>query len=745
MQENSFGLSLRKSKLSLKLIFSHMSTPRTKPSLSKSVQKRYFNRELSWLAFNERVLDQAFSDQYPLLERTRFLSFVSSNLDQFYEIRVAGLMQKVDAGISRKSLDGSLPESLLNEVRQKAHAMSQREYECWREHLQPELAKEGITFKRIEKLSKEEFLWLRAYFRREVYPVLTPLAIDPTHPFPLIANKSLNLLVALRNRRKKRQKPLMAIVPVPRILPRLVRIEKKSGRGDTFVFLSEVVRHFVADLFPGHDAIGAWAFRITRNSHLYVDEEEIENLLLSIEEELHNRRKGAAVRLEIDDEVEEEVLNNLLTAINLQKEDVVRIRGPINLYRLMKLPDMVDRPDLKFEPFEARVPVALGMRKNLFSELAKRDFLLHHPYDSFAPMVDFLRVAAEDPDVFAIKLTIYRTSGDSPIVQALMDAARNGKQVTALVELKARFDEEANVQWSRRMEEVGVHVVYGLAGLKTHCKCCLVVRREKNKLRRYAHLGTGNYNPSTAKTYTDYSLFTSKSAFTADLANLFNTLTGYTRKPNFRKILVAPYSLHSEVIRLIGEEIKAAKSGKEARVIIKVNSLIDPECIDELYKASQAGVKVDLIVRGICGLVPGVRGLSENIRVKSLLGRFLEHSRVFHFQNAPIGNRTYLGSPDWMPRNFFRRVEVAFPVEQVEEEKKILDTMQAFIDDNAFATELKSSGKYNPASKRKKIFSVQENLIESTKVEIAKQMEASLRRRTSGKTKDQSEGDQENS
>ena len=722
-----------------------MSTPSTKPSLSKSVQKRYFNRELSWLAFNERVLDQAFSDQYPLLERTRFLSFVSSNLDQFYEIRVAGLMQKVDAGISRKSLDGSLPESLLNEVRQKAHAMSQREYECWREHLQPELAKEGITFKRIEKLSKEEFLWLRAYFRREVYPVLTPLAIDPTHPFPLIANKSLNLLVALRNRRKKKQKPLMAIVPVPRILPRLVRIEKKSGRGDTFVFLSEVVRHFVADLFPGHDAIGAWAFRITRNSHLYVDEEEIENLLLSIEEELHNRRKGAAVRLEIDDEVEEEVLNNLLTAINLQKEDVVKIRGPINLYRLMKLPDMVDRPDLKFEPFEARVPVALGMRKNLFSELAKRDFLLHHPYDSFAPMVDFLRVAAEDPDVFAIKLTIYRTSGDSPIVQALMDAARNGKQVTALVELKARFDEEANVQWSRRMEEVGVHVVYGLAGLKTHCKCCLVVRREKNKLRRYAHLGTGNYNPSTAKTYTDYSLFTSKSAFTADLANLFNTLTGYTRKPNFRKILVAPYSLHSEVIRLIGEEIKAAKSGKEARVIIKVNSLIDPECIDELYKASQAGVKVDLIVRGICGLVPGVRGLSENIRVKSLLGRFLEHSRVFHFQNAPIGNRTYLGSPDWMPRNFFRRVEVAFPVEQVEEEKKILDTMQAFIDDNAFATELKSSGKYNPASKRKKIFSVQENLIESTKVEIAKQMEASLRRRTSGKTKDQSEGDQENS
>jgi len=385
----------------------------------------------------------------------------------------------------------------------------------------------------------------------------------------------------------------------------------------------------------------------------------------------------------------------------------------------------------------------LSMRKNFFAELAKKDFLLHHPYDSFAPMVDFLRVAADDPDVFAIKLTIYRTSGDSPIVQALMDAARNGKQVTVLVELKARFDEEANVQWSRRMEEVGVHVVYGLAGLKTHCKCCLVVRREKNKLRRYAHLGTGNYNPSTAKSYTDYSLFTAKAGLTSDLANLFNTLTGFTRKPSFRNILVAPYTLHSEVVRLIGEEIKAANAGKDARILIKVNSLIDPECIDELYKASQAGVRVDLIVRGICGLVPGVKGLSDNIRVKSLLGRFLEHSRVFHFQNAPTGKRTYLGSPDWMPRNFFRRIEVAFPVEQKEEEKKILGSMNAFLEDNEFATELKSTGKYAPAPKRKKLFSAQEHFISSTKLEIEEQVKAALRR-ASGKPNNQSKGDEEN-
>jgi len=623
--------------------------------------------------------------------------------------------------------------------------MSHREYECWREHLQPELAREGISFKNVEKLSKEEFVWLRAYFRREVYPVLTPLAIDPTHPFPLISNKSLNLLVALRNRRKKKSKSLMAIVPVPRILPRLVKIDKQEGqgKGNTFVFLSEVVRYFVTDLFPGHDAEGAWAFRITRNSHLYVDEEEVENLLLSIEEELHNRRKGAAVRLEIDEAVNGDVLKTLLTAINLQEENVLKIKGPINLYRLMKLPDMVDRPDLKFEPFEARIPTALSMRKNFFAELAKKDFLLHHPYDSFAPMVDFLRVAADDPDVFAIKLTRYRTSGDSPIVQALMDAARNGKQVTVLVELKARFDEEANVQWSRRMEEVGVHVVYGLAGLKTHCKCCLVVRREKNKLRRYAHLGTGNYNPSTAKSYTDYSLFTAKAGLTSDLANLFNTLTGFTRKPSFRNILVAPYTLHSEVVRLIGEEIKAANAGKDARILIKVNSLIDPECIDELYKASQAGVRVDLIVRGICGLVPGVKGLSDNIRVKSLLGRFLEHSRVFHFQNAPTGKRTYLGSPDWMPRNFFRRIEVAFPVEQKEEEKKILGSMNAFLEDNEFATELKSTGKYAPAPKRKKLFSAQEHFISSTKLEIEEQVKAALRR-ASGKPNNQSKGDEEN-
>ena len=703
---------------------------------------KIFNRELSWLAFNERVLDQAFSPQYPLLERTRFLSFVSSNLDQFYEIRVAGLMQKVDAGITRPSLDGSAPQGLLDEVRQRAQAMSQREYACWRDSLQPALAKSGVKCKSIDQLNQTEFTWLRAYFRREVFPVLTPLAIDPTHPFPLILNKSLNLFVSLRNLRRKKAKPLRAVVQVPRILPRLVKIEQDGGKDDVFVFLSEVVRHFVSDLFSGHEVLGAWAFRITRNSHLYVDEEEVENLLLSIEEELHNQRRGAAVRLEIDEQVDTEVLNYLLESIHLTDADVVRINGPINLYRLMSLPDMVDRPELKFTPFEARVPAALSQRGKLFREIGKKDFLLHHPYDSFTPMVDILRQAAEDPDVFAIKLTFYRTSGDSPVVKALMDAAQNGKQVTAMVELKARFDEEANIIWSRKMEEVGVHVVYGLSGLKTHCKCCLIVRREGSKLKRYAHLGTGNYNPSTAKSYTEYSLFTSDTAFTADLANLFNALTGYTRKPNFKKILVAPFNLHDEMIRLIKEETAAAKKGKNARIVLKVNSLIDPDAIQSLYEASQAGVKVDLIVRGICGLVPGVKGLSEKINVCSLLGRFLEHSRIYHFQNAPLGERTYLGSADWMPRNFFRRVEVVFPLEPTEMEKEVLETMDGYFRDNEFASELRSRGNYVAAPRRgRKPFALQQYLVEQSVEATNREVETLRLGRASGKSKNQSERD----
>jgi polyphosphate kinase len=682
----------------------------TKPTI------KYFNRELSWLAFNNRVLDQALSESYPLLERIRFLSFVCSNLDQFYEIRVAGLMQKVDGGATKCGMDGMSPAKLLSEIKREAGQMATEKQDCWNNVLKPALKEQKVLFKKVEELSKDEFTWLRNYFKKEIFPILTPLAIDPTHPFPLILNKSLNIIVALKNQRKKKAKTLTAIVPVPRILPRLVKLYSKTG-SDTFLFLSDVVRHFVDDLFPGHIATGAWAFRITRNSHLYVDEEEVENLLQSIEEELHNLRKGAAVRLEIDKCINSEVLQYLLNAINLSEDDVILVDGPINLYRLMSLPNEVDRPDLKFPSFDAYTRPEFKEGDKIFDILKKKDILLHHPYDSFTPIVDFLREAASDPDVFAIKLTIYRTNGNSPIVRALMDAARDGKQVTALVELKARFDEEANVQWAHKMEEVGVHVVYGLPGLKTHSKCCLVVRRENSKLKSYAHLGTGNYNPSTAKTYTDYSLFTSNQSYTSDLSNLFNTLTGYSRTPRFKKLLVAPFTLHDRTIKFIHEESEAAKKGKVARIIIKVNSLIDQPTIDALYDASQNGVKVDLIVRGICGLVPGVRGLSENIKVRSILGRFLEHSRVFYFQNAIAGKNLFVGSADWMPRNFLRRVEAVFPIEDPEQIKSVLKDLEYFLLDNEGASTLKKDGSYVKVKtqlKTKKAFSAQQTLIEET-------------------------------
>ena len=655
---------------------------------------QYFNRELSWLAFNRRVLDQALSDKNPLLERIRFLSFVSSNLDQFYEIRVAGLLQQVDANTTKADFDGLGPRELLERIRAICGEMVEAQYSCWKESLKPELERERVHFKSVEDLTPKEFKWLRSYFRREVYPVLTPLAIDPSHPFPLITNKSLNLIVSLKNPNPKHKEPLIAVAPVPRILPRIVRVDPDPGKPATFMFLSDVVRRFADKLFPGYKLLGAWAFRITRNSDLYIDEEEVENLLTKIEDELHNLRKGAAVRLEIEESVDENILRYLLQAIQLSEIDVHRIDGPLNLYRLMKLPDLLDRPDLKFENYAPTLPKPLQAEESMFAAIRRNDFLLHHPYESFAPVVEFVRQAADDPDVFAIKQTLYRTSEDSPILKALMDAARNGKQVTALVELKARFDEAANIQWARQMEEVGVHVVYGLRGLKTHCKCCLVVRREKKGLKRYAHLGTGNYNHHTARLYTDLSFFTSDTAMTADVANLFNSLTGFSRSPTFRKLLVAPFNLHKSMVKLVQRETKNAKAGKKARIIVKVNSLIDKETIDALYEASRVGVKVDLVVRGICGLVPGVKGLSENIRVRSILGRYLEHSRIYYFENGDEAPDILIGSADWMPRNFFRRVEAVFPIENPLMQDRLKETLELYLRDNEYAKTLRANGTY---------------------------------------------------
>ena len=684
----------------------------------------FFNRELSWLAFNQRVLEQARSPDYPLLERVRFLAFVSSNLDEFFEIRVAGLMQKVDSGITRTGMDGLEPREQLRRIRRLTTRLVHDQYRCWNEQLVPELRQEKIVFKTTAQLTRAEAQKVARNFRENVFPVLTPLAIDPGHPFPQINNKSLNILVCLRNRDEEPE-DLLAILPVPRILPRILEVPNQRSSYRTYVFLSDIIGAHAHLLFPGYEILSTHAFRVTRNSDLYIDEEEVENLLQTIEEELHNLRKGEAVRLEIAESVPDRALERLLHAIDLERENVYRLNGPVNLLRVMGFYEMVDRPDLKFTPYGPALPPVLAETGNIFAAIRRQDILLHHPFESFAPVVDFLRQAGNDPEVFAIKITLYRTSGDSPIIEALAEASQKGKQVTALIELKARFDEANNIQWARHLEEAGVHVVYGLVGLKTHSKCTLVVRREADgTLHRYAHLGTGNYNPKTARLYTDFSLLTQRTHLTNEVANLFNSLTGFARSPTFRHLLVAPFNLHATLLRFIRQETNNAKAGKPARIIVKVNSLIDEDTIRALYEASQAGVEIDLIVRGICGLIPGVQGLSENIRVRSILGRYLEHTRVFYFQNHGRKARIYLGSADWMPRNFFRRIEAVFPLEDTALRKRMLQILRTYLRDNARAKLLTANGTYRkaPSPRRKeKAVSAQEVLMEDAQERNARE------------------------
>lgn len=670
----------------------------------------YFNRELSWLDFNRRVLNQAKNIEYPLLERLKYLSFVSSNLDEFYEIRVAGLMQQVDSGIVERSLGGLTPEEQLKEIIRVTQKLVMDQYACWRDEIVPALKKEGILFKLLSELSEREYKWLKKYFEKEVFPVLTPLAIDFAHPFPQLTNKGLYILVLLSDGEGIKR---LAVIPVPRILPRVVGIQGEESLNKSYIFLSDILRDFACKLFSGFEVKGAWEFRITRNSDLYINEEETENLLNKIEEGLYNLRRGAAVRLEIRKGVDEEALKMLLSAIDLSQEDTFFIDGPLNLLRLYSIYDLIERPELKFPVFQPYIPVSLNKAKNIFEAIAQEDFLLHHPYDSFVPVIHFVQQAAKDPLVFAIKQTLYRTSGDSAILDALKEASQNGKQVTTLIELKARFDEEKNIERARELEEAGVHVVYGMPGLKTHCKCCLVVRRELDGLRQYVHLGTGNYNPVTAKAYTDFSLLTANPEITQEVAALFNTLTGFTRSPRFKKLLLAPFNLHQKMQEFILNEARNAREGKPARIIIKLNSLVEEEIIKCLYEASQAGVKIDLIVRGICCLVPGVSGLSENIVVRSILGRFLEHSRIYYFENYGEAPIVYVGSADWMPRNFFRRVEVAFPIENEMQKSRIVDEiLNALLKDNKGAQILKSNGKYAPvALGHKEAFSAQDFFI----------------------------------
>jgi polyphosphate kinase len=651
----------------------------------------FTNRDLSWLEFNQRVLEEAEDPRNPLLERVKFLAITASNLDEFFEIRVSGIKQQTETKSTASGPDGLTPVEVFTRIRQRVEKFVHDQYTIWNGQLIPELALNHIKFHHVSELTDQEKTWAHNYFLDEVFPVLTPLAIDPSHPFPQLLNKSLNLIVSLQ-RPSQNGDPRYAIVQVPRVLNRLVFIPDRPARHFDIIHLSRLIEAFIGDLFPGMETNGVYAFRVTRNSDLYVDDEEAENLLHTIEEELKKRNRGNAVRIEIDRECPAEIEAFLLDKFNLTADDCYHAEGTINLLRLLPLTGLDTDPVLKDRPFNPVPSPSVPPEADIFELLRRQDVLLHHPYESFSTVIEFLQTAAADPHVLALKLTLYRTSGDSPIVKALIDAANAGKQVSVLVELRARFDEENNIAWARRMEEAGIHVVYGLVGLKTHCKTLLIVRRDEDQIRHYVHLGTGNYHPRTARLYTDLGLLTTNPALTREVASLFNILTGMADYPGFQKLLVAPFDLADAMVRMIEEETSNAKLGLPARIFFKMNSLVDPQIIKSLYAASQAGVRVDLCVRGICCLRPGIPGISENIHVRSIVGRFLEHSRIYLFENGGEP-KLYVGSADLMPRNLYRRVEVVFPIEDPAIRNFVIkDIIDLHLKDNVKARRLLRDG-----------------------------------------------------
>ena len=661
--------------------------------------ERYLNRELAWLAFNERVLDEARDATNPPLERLKFLAIFSGNLDEFFEVRVAGLQQPLYAGIEPQDYgaDALGPAEQLAAIDQRAHAMVAEEYRVLREDVLPGLAAQGVQWVRYPDLTPDERRHVDEYFRAAVYPVLTPLAIDPGHPFPHVHNKSLNVVLLMEGAPNGSDEAMFGVVQVPAVLDRVMVLPGGGGGGDgtgvRFLLLEDLISAHLHVLFEGVAVLGHSVFRVTRNTELTIDEDEAEDLLQCVEESLRQRIRGEAVRLGIQADADERFVQMLQDALRLQAPDVYRMDGPEALTALMALHRVAGLRELRDEPLVPR-PAPAAAAGDLFELIRTRDVLLHHPYESFGMVIDFIEKAADDPHVLAIKQTLYRTSAPSPIISALARAAQNGKQVTALVELKARYDEQNNILWARSLEEAGVHVVYGVVGLKTHCKAALVVRREPDGIRRYVHLSTGNYNPITARLYTDIGLFTADAAFGEDTTQLFNLLTGYARSQEWRKLIVAPVHLRERVIHLIEREREHAIAGRPARVAVKMNALVEPSVIDALYRASQAGVRVDLMIRGICCLRPGLPGLSENIRVVSVVDRFLEHARVFYFENAGHPE-VFLGSADWMPRNFFRRIETMFPVEDPALRQRIVDEILATsFADNVKARELRSDGTY---------------------------------------------------
>src|SRR5438552_10349493 len=656
--------------------------------------KNFINRELSWLAFNQRVLEEAQDPTQPLIERVKFLTIFSSNLDEFFEIRVAGIKQQIESETSDVGPDGSSPTELFDRIQKRVRELVGMQYALWKNELLPELAKNGIYVREIAELSAKRTAWANRYFQQEVFPMLTPLAVDASHPFPHLLNRSHNLLVRAKTRR--RGEPLHAIVQVPRVVPRLILMPRGTGANEPweYIYLASLIKQHIAELFPGLILDGAHAFRVTRNSDLYIDEEEAENLLRTIEQELRRSRRGNAVRLEVEADCPKDFLELLLRFFDLTEADAYKLDGPLSMTHLAPLVTNDAFGKLKDRPFQPARDPALPPHADFFEVLRRQDVLLHHPYDSFDEVVELIEKAATDPQVLAIKITLYRTSGDSPVVEALIDAANAGKQVTAIVELRARFDEATNIQWARRLEEAGAHVIYGVVGLKTHCKALLIVRRDADQLRRYVHLGTGNYHSRTARIYTDFSLLTCEPQLTEEVSVVFNTLTGLAGYPGLEKLIVSPFDLHKRLIGMIERERDHALAGKPARIIAKLNSLVDQEIIETLYEASSAEVTIDLIVRGICCLRPKVPGLSDYIRVISIVGRFLEHSRIYYFENAGQPE-LFLSSADWMPRNFLRRVEVAFAIETPPLRVHLINEMlPRFLNDRVKSRELQPDGSY---------------------------------------------------
>ncbi|WP_423747844.1 polyphosphate kinase 1 [Halopseudomonas nanhaiensis] len=665
------------------------------PSADINAPELYIHRELSQLQFNIRVLEQALDESYPILERLKFLLIFSSNLDEFFEIRVAGLKKQITFAREQTGPDGLQPQQVLSKISELAHQQVGRQYAILNDVLLPQLAEKGIRFVRRYQWTHKQTLWVRRYFRQEVAPVISPIGLDPTHPFPLLVNKSLNFIVQLEGTDAFGRDSGLAIIPAPRSLPRLIKLpdELCEDGGDAFVFLSSMIHAHADELFPGMKVLGCYQFRLTRNADLIVDPDEVDDLARALRGELLSRRYGDAVRLEVADNCPKPLTDFLLKQFGLSEAELYEVNGPVNLTRLFAITTLENHPELQFPPFSPGIPKLLSSADNLFQAISKQDILLLHPYESFSPVVDLLRQAAQDANVLAIKQTLYRTGANSEIVNALVDAARNGKEVTVVIELRARFDEESNLQLASRLQQAGAVVIYGVVGFKTHAKMMLILRREDKVLRRYAHMGTGNYHAGNARLYTDYSVLTSDLALTEDVHKLFNQLIGMGKTLRMKKLLQAPFTLKKRLLELINREALAAQAGKPAQIIAKVNALTDAKIIKALYKASQAGVKIDLIVRGMCCLRPGIPGVSHNINVRSIVGRFLEHSRVYYFLNEGQ-EQVWLSSADMMERNLEKRVETCFPLEGKKLITRAKQELQVFLTDNTQSWILQPDGSY---------------------------------------------------